>query len=60
MFTFQMNIIGVIWEQQKSSRHFKQMNIHETAELEEQYQQYLVDRSVNLVKKYYLDAKYEV
>ncbi|XP_039957880.1 vacuolar protein sorting-associated protein 13 [Bactrocera tryoni] len=51
---------GVIWEQKKGAKHFKQMNIHETAELEEQYQQYLVDRSVNLVKKYYMDAKYEI
>ncbi|CAD7014489.1 unnamed protein product [Ceratitis capitata] len=51
---------GVIWEQKKGSKHFKQMNIHETAELEEQYQQYLVDRSVNQVKKYYLDSKHEI
>ncbi|XP_067630378.1 intermembrane lipid transfer protein Vps13 [Eurosta solidaginis] len=51
---------GVIWEQQKNSKNFKQMNIHETAEVEEQYQQYLIDRSVNQVKKYYLDRKYEI
>ncbi|XP_036331860.1 vacuolar protein sorting-associated protein 13 [Rhagoletis pomonella] len=51
---------GVIWEQKKGSKNFKQMNIHETAELEEQYQQYLVDRSVQQVKKYYLDSKHEI
>ncbi|XP_054740711.1 intermembrane lipid transfer protein Vps13 [Anastrepha obliqua] len=51
---------GVIWEQKKGSKNFKQMNIHETAEVEEQYQQYLVDRSVNQVKKYYLDCKHEI
>lgn len=39
---------GVIWEEKKKSRYFKQMKIQEVQILEERYQQYLRNRQIGI------------
>lgn len=39
---------GVIWEEKKKSRYFKQMKIQEVQILEDRYQQYLRNRQVGI------------
>lgn len=52
---------GIIWESKKlNKKRFKQMNMAETDAIELSYQQYLLDKAVNNVGKYYFSQKYEV
>lgn len=48
---------GVIWEEKKKLRYFKQMKIQEVQIMEERFQEYLRHRQVgDKEKSYYLDA----
>lgn len=48
---------GVIWEEKKKSKYFKQMKIQEVQTMEDRYQEYLRDRQVgNMDTVYYLDG----
>ncbi|XP_037949404.1 vacuolar protein sorting-associated protein 13 [Teleopsis dalmanni] len=51
---------GIIWESKKDKKRFKQMNIDETAQVEGQYQKYLLEKSVNQESQYFLDIKQEI
>lgn len=49
---------GVIWEEKKKNKYFKQMKIQEVATMENHYQEYLRHKLVDTgeQKAYYLDA----
>lgn len=52
---------GVIWEQKKKNRYYKQMKIQEVQIMEERYQEYLRLRQVgDTVKPLYLDAAHKI
>lgn len=48
---------GVIWEEKKKSKYFKQMKISEVAHLEDRYQEFLRNKYVDAAaeKTYYLE-----
>lgn len=49
---------GVIWEEKKKNKYFKQMKIQEVDIMETKYKEYLRDQQVGSTecKKFYLDA----
>lgn len=48
---------GVIWEEKKKSKYFKQMKIQEVQTLEERYQQYLRNKQTGITEHHlYFDA----
>lgn len=52
---------GIIWESKKESKkRYKQMNIHDTQQVEAQFQAYTLDLVQNAQKQYALDAKFPI